>query len=278
VSEQRAIAEFLDRETGKIDALVAKKERLIQLLQEKRTALITHAVTKGLNPDVPMKDSAVEWLGEIPAHWEAGALGRWWQVIDCKHRTVPFVDEGIPVASIGEVQDLEVDLSSAKRTTFEEYQQMVDGGRDPRPGDILYSRNATVGAAALVVTDERFCMGQDVSLIRSTYQDQRYLVFLLRSPAVMGQLDALMVGATFKRINVRQIKNLFIAVPPTAEQKSIAAYCTNVHVKVQALIDKNMEGINRLKEFRTALISAAVTGKIDIREEVHEPRNLRAPF
>lgn len=145
---------------------------------------------------------------------------------------------------------------------------MIAGDRDPRPGDIIYSRKATVGAAALVVNDEIFCMGQDVSLIRSTYQDQRYLVSLLRSPAVMGQLDALMVRATFKRINVRQIKNLFVAVPPAAEQKSISVYCSNVHCKFQALIDKIVEGIEGLKEFRTALISAAVTGKIDVREEV----------
>jgi type I restriction enzyme S subunit len=172
------------------------------------------------------------------------------------------------VASIGEVQALEVDLSSAKRTTFEEYQKMVNGDRDPRPGDIIYSRNATVGAAALVVNDEIFCVGQDVSLIRSTYQNQKYLVFFLRSPAVMGQLDALVVGATFKRMNVRQIKNLFVAVPPTAEQKSIAEYCSDVHSKIQALLEKIMEGIARLREFRTALISAAVTGKIDVREEV----------
>ncbi|MCH8814528.1 MAG: restriction endonuclease subunit S, partial [Chloroflexi bacterium] len=128
-NEQRTIATFLDRETAKIDALVAKKERLIELLEEKRTALITYAVTKGLDPDVPMRDPSVESFGKVPSHWEVGSLVRWWQVIDCKHRTVPFLDEGVPVASIGEVHGLDLDLSHANRTSVEEYQQMIEGGR-----------------------------------------------------------------------------------------------------------------------------------------------------
>lgn len=266
-AEQHAIAAFLDRETARIDALVAKKERLIELLQEKRTALITRSVTKGLDPNTVMKESGIEWLGEIPAHWDLGPLGRWWDVIDCKHRTVSFLDEGVAVASIGEVQGLQVDLSNAKRTSAEEYGRMIDGGRDPKPGDIVYSRNATVGAAALVTTDQPFCMGQDVSLIRSAIQDQRFLVFLLRSPVVMSQLDAMMVGSTFNRINVGRIKRLFVAVPPGGEQHEIAEFCSRRHERTQHLIDKVRSAIDRLKEFRTALISAAVTGKIDVREE-----------
>ncbi len=265
-AEQRAIAAFLDRETARIDELVAKKERLIELLQEKRTALITRAVTKGLDPNVPMKDSGVEWLGEIPAHWGAGALARWWQVIDCKHRTVPFLDEGIALASIGEVQALEVNLSAAKRTAVEEYRQMISGGREPSRGDIIYSRNATVGAAALVTTDEPFCMGQDVSLIRAADRDQGFLLFLLRSPAVMGQLDAAMVGSTFNRINVSKIKSLAVCVPPLEEQREIAGFCHQEHKNTQQMTDKIRTAIDRLKELRTALISAAVTGKIDVRE------------
>ena len=265
LDEQRAIAAFLDRETAKIGALVTKKERLLELLQEERVALITRAVTKGLDPNVPMKDSGVEWLGDIPAHWNVGGLARWWQVIDCKHRTVPFLDEGIALASIGEVQSLEVDLSAAKRTSVEEYAQMISGGRDPRRGDIIYSRNATVGAAALVTVEEPFCMGQDVVLIRAADQDQRFLVFLLRSPAIMGQLDSLMVGSTFNRINVSEIKKLWVCDPPLDEQRRIAAFCQKEHRKTEQLVLKVQSAVDRLRELRTALISAAVTGKIDVR-------------
>jgi type I restriction enzyme S subunit len=230
LEEQRAIAAFLDRETARIDALVAKKERLIELLQEKRTVLIFQAVTRGLDPNVPMKHSGVHWLGEIPSHWKFGSLSRWWEVIDCKHRTVPFLNEGVALASI-------------------------------------YSRNATVGAAALVTIKEPFCMGQDVSLIRSASQDQRFLVFLLRSAVVMSQLEATMVGSTFNRINVGKIKRLLVTVPPADEQHDIGAFCSRTHERTQLLIDKIRDAIDRLKELRTALISAAVTGKIDVREE-----------
>lgn len=107
---------LLDHETAKIDELVAKKVRLIELLEEKRIALITRAVTKGLDPGVPMKKSGVEWLGEIPADWEILALRRRWEIIDCKHVTVPFFDQGIPLASVRETQSFELDLSNAKYT------------------------------------------------------------------------------------------------------------------------------------------------------------------
>lgn len=103
-AEQTAIAAFLDRETGKIDGLVAEQRRLMELLKEKRQAVISHAVTKGLNPDAPMKPSGIEWLGDVPEHWEVGNLKRYWGVTDCKHVTADFVDEGIPLASIREVQ------------------------------------------------------------------------------------------------------------------------------------------------------------------------------
>ena len=265
-AEQRAITDFLERETAKIDLLVAKKERLIELLQEKRTALITRAVTRGLDRNVPMKDSGVESLGEIPAYWDAGALSRWWTVLDCKHQTVPFLDGGIPVASIGEVHGLSVDLSDANRTSIEEYERMIEGGRAPRIGDIIYSRNATVGEAAIVDKDDAFCMGQDVSLIRSVSDEPLFLLHTLRSRVVLAQLEALVVGSTFKRINVGQIKKFFIAVPPKSEQKDIAQYAQGVYDATASLIKRVREAIDILREFRTALISAAVTGKIDVRE------------
>ena len=109
-------------------------------------------------------------------------------------------------------------------------------------------------------------MGQDVSLIRAEDQDQRFLVFLLRSPAVMGQLDSLMVGSTFRRINVSKIKNLAVCVPPLEEQREIAQFCSREHEGTERLIATIRDAIERLKELRAALISAAVTGKIDVRD------------
>ena len=132
--EQSAIATFIDRETAKIDALVAEQERLMELLKEKRQAIISQAVTKGLNPNAPMKPSGIEWLGAVPASWDVAPLKRYWTVADCKHVTADFVTEGWPLASIQEVQSRFVDLSEAKQTSGEFTETLIEGGRRPEPG------------------------------------------------------------------------------------------------------------------------------------------------
>ena len=265
-SEQCAIAAFLDRETAKIDALVAKKERLIELLQEKRTALITRAGTKGLDPDVPMKDSGVEWLGAVPANWDLLALKRRWNVVDCKHLTVPFIGEGIPLASVRETQSFELDLRDAQRTTVEWYKTLIEGGRKPRRGDLIYCRNVSVGSASLVTGDDLFAMGQDVCLIRSSTENQRWLNYFLCSSAMSYQLASTLVGSTFNRINVAEVMTLLIPVPPRVEQDRIAQFLELETAEIDSLVAKVYEAINHLKELRTALVSAAVTGKIDVRD------------
>ena len=263
--EQRAIADFLDRETARLDTLVGKKRTLIEKVKEKRTALISRTVTRGLNPNVKLKSSGIEWLGDIPAHWEAAQLRRMAIILDCKHKTVSFVDDGLPIASIREVHAFEVDLSEAKKTTEEEYLEMIEGERDPRVGDIIYSRNATVGEAAQVTTKDRFCLGQDVCLIRAPKHHSRYLLYLFRSAPLLEQVDSLMVGSTFRRINVGQIKAFWISVPPPPEQRAIADYLDCETAKIDKMIEKVEAAIEKLQEYRTALITAAVTGKIDVR-------------
>jgi type I restriction enzyme S subunit len=274
-NEQRAIADFLDRETGKIDMLVGKKRELIEKLKEKRTALISRTVTRGLpaeaaagaglKPHPKLKPSGIEWLGEIPKHWEAAQLRRKTTVLDCKHKTVSFVDDGIPVASIREVHGFEVDLSEANKTTEEEYLEMIEAGRDPRVGDIIYSRNATVGDAAQVTTKQRFCLGQDVCLIRAPKHHSRYFLYLFRSAPLMEQVESLMIGSTFRRINVGQIKAFWISAPPLPEQRAIADFLDRETTKIDKMIEKVETAIEKLQEYRTALITAAVTGKIDVR-------------
>lgn len=263
IATQHRIANFLDTKTAQIDQLISKKERMIELLQEKRQALISHAVTKGLDPKVEMKDSGVEWLGKVPKSWKVVALKRAWSVIDCKHLTVSFVDEGFPVASIREVGDGVVDLSQAKRTTTPEYLTLIEG-RKPKHGDIIYSRNASVGEVGYVDTDEDFCMGQDVCLITSTSHNQRYLSFQLRGSFIQQQLAALLVGATFKRINVADIKEFLICLPPDREQHHIADYCLSVEKDTNATTSLLKVQIDKLREYRQTLISAAVTGTLSL--------------
>jgi type I restriction enzyme S subunit len=266
--EQAEIVTFLDRETAKIDALVAEQEKLISLLKEKRQAVISHAVTKGLDPSVPMKDSGVEWLGAVPAHWGIGPLKRYWNVIDCKHTTAEFVDDGLPLASIREVQGKWVELDGAKCTTEHFYKLLIEGGRLPLPGDLIFSRNATVGEVAQVHAEHpRFAMGQDVVLIRKLLPDYSsdFLQHVIRSPLITLQLDNMMIGSTFKRINVEEIRSLTVLSPPAGEQTSIAEFLAIEVEQFDALTAEARRAIDLLHERRTALISAAVTGKIDVR-------------
>jgi type I restriction enzyme S subunit len=269
VAEQTRIAAFLDQETAKIDALVAEQQRLMALLKEKRQAVISHAVTKGLNPQAAMKPSGIEWLGDVPAHWETGPLKRFWNVTDCKHVTAEFVEDGIPLASIREVQSWWIDLEKAKCTTEHFYQLLIEGNRQPMPGDLIFSRNATVGEVAQVSPNHpRFAMGQDVVLLRkfSPEYSSDFLQHIIRSPVIIHQLANLMIGSTFKRINVEEIRTFVIPFPPPTEQAKISEFLQTEVGKFDTLTAEAQRAINLLQERRTALISAAVTGQIDVRK------------
>ena len=268
INEQVQLAAFLDCETAKIDALVAEQRRLMDLLKEKRQAVISHTVTQGLNPYAPMKPSGIEWLGDVPEHWEVGPLKRFWSVTDCKHVTAEFVDDGIPLASIREVQSRWVTLENAKCTTEHFYELLIEGGRQPLPGDLIFSRNATVGEVAQVHADHpRFAMGQDVVLLRkcSTSYSSDYLQHVIRSPIIILQLANMMIGSTFKRINVEEIRSFLMPSPPSAEQAEIATFLEIEIGKFDTLTTEAQRAIDLLQERRTALISASVTGQIDVR-------------
>lgn len=267
-SEQRQICRFLGHETARIDSLIEEQQRLIELLKEKRQAVISHAVTKGLDPEVPMKDSGVEWLGEVPAHWEVGALKRFWRVVDCKHVTADFIDDGYPLASIREVQSRYVDLGNANRTSDTFFHRLISDGRSPETGDLILSRNATVGEVAEVAAwHPPFAMGQDVCLLKRRCSEccSAYLYYVMKSAPLVEQISNLLVGSTFKRINVDQVCHLMVAIPPPVEQSGIAEFLDHKASQWDALVREAEEAIDLLWERRSALISAAVTGKIDVR-------------
>jgi type I restriction enzyme, S subunit len=266
LSVQGEIACFLDRKTAAIDTLIAKKQRLIQLLEEKRLVLINHAVTKGLNPNAPMKDSGISWIGEVPEHWEVCELRRKWDVIDCKHKTPEYIESGYSLVSTTEVKPGKIDLSIITRYISEENFFDMTESRLPRRGDLIYSRNASLGSAAYVDTDELFAMGQDVVLITSQNQDQLYLSYYLNSKLGTLQVDLACVGSTFRRINVGQIRQILITVPPIQEQTEIGRYLE----RLTEFFEKNISFVGRqiekLQEYRRSLITAAVTGKLEISE------------
>ncbi|MBV5328895.1 MAG: restriction endonuclease subunit S, partial [Chlorobium sp.] len=228
---------------------------------------ISQAVTKGLNPDAPMKDSGIEWLREVPKGWEFGPLKRFWSITDCKHITAEFVEDGIPLASIREVQGRWVALEKAKCTTEDFYDLLIEGNRRPVPGDLIFSRNATVGEVAQVRADHpRFAMGQDVVLLRKLSPEcsSDYLQHVIRSPIIIRQLANMMIGSTFKRINVEEIRTFLVPSPPKSEQEKIATFLENTLENFDTLTTEAKRAITLLQERRASLISAAVTGKINL--------------
>ena len=270
---QAQIVSFLDHQTSTIDDLIAEQQRLIELLQEKRQAVISHAVTKGLNPNIPMKDSGVEWLGEVPEHWEVAPLKHHWLVTDCKHVTAEFTQEGYPLASIKEAQGRWIDLTNAKRTTEDFYNLLTEGSRTPEPGDLVFTRNATVGEVAEVPAQiESFALGQDVVILKKLNDSHcsSFAWHLLRSTAVSNQLECAMIGSTFRRINVEQIKAISVPIPPSHEQASMAIYLEEVSGQWAKQEQDARHCVSLLQERRSALISAAVTGQIDVRGFVPE--------
>ncbi len=248
--EQRAIADYLDRETARIDTLIEEQRRLIETLQERRQAQISHEVLDG----VPCRTS----------------LRRLVDVIDCAHVTADFVDDDrrYPVASIRECSGSTVDLSKCQYTTPEFFELLRASGRAPRVGDLLFIRNVSVGLVSAVAPGTpEFAVGQETVLLRrNTNVDPHFLAYALTSSEVRYAIDGAMIGSTFKRINVSAIRALPVAVPPLEEQRRIAAYLDEQNAKIDALIAETETFIELSRERRSALITAAVTGQIDVRE------------
>ena len=264
--EQQAIVAFLDRETARIGALVAKKERLIELLQEKRTALITRAVTKGLNPNAPVKDSGVGWLGEIPAHWETTKL----------RRLLTFVAQHVDVNPEQFYQ--EIGIRSWGRGIF--HKDPVTGANlgdkrvfKLRPGELVLNIVfAWEGAVAIVSESEKDMIASHrFPTFRHTRNlvDLDYLLMFLQSEHGRGLMGLNSPGAAGRNRTIRMDSFLEeeVPLPLLEEQREIVATFRSNERRLQSLSGKVREAMEHLKELRTALISAAVTGRIDVREE-----------
>ena len=274
IKEQGKIANFLDYETAKIDTLIEKQQHLIELLTEKRQAVISHAVTKGLNPDVPMKDSGIEWLGEVPAHWIVAQL----KFNTISMQTGPFgsqlhaeeyVENGIPLINPAHlingniVPDLSVtvDLDTQERLSRHKLSK----------GDIVFARRGELGRCAIVKESQEGWLCGTGSL-RGTLNEKllpEYAYLLITSKGVISELSLESKGSTMDNLNTETLGRVRLPVPPITEQDDIILYVENVSGKYEQLISKAEQAIQLMQERRTALISAAVTGKIDVRDWVN---------
>jgi len=265
--EQRAIAAFLDRETANIAALIAKNERLIELLQEKRTALITQIVTKGLDPNVPMKDSGVELLGDIPAHWIVTTLKRIGNLqagAGFPNDEQGLQSEEIPFFKVGDMG------TAGNEREMIECQNTISRAIAMKLHAFIYPVKtivfAKVGAALLLnrrrILTEPSCIDNNMmGLIPSSCDP----IWALHWLSGLDMSELANPGAV-PSVNESQMRDTPVVLPPLYEQRTIAAFLDREMAKIDALVAKIQEAIDRLKEYRTALISAAVTGKIDLRE------------
>jgi type I restriction enzyme S subunit len=275
-AEQTAIATFLDHETAKIDALVAEQEKLITLLQEKRQAVISHAVTKGLDPNVPMKDSGVEWLGEVPGHWEVKQLRHVANIVrgasprpagDPKFFTSePVVGQTTPWVTVAEItKDAEIYLRDVK-----EYLTVLgaESSQFFPSGTLVFTNSgATLGVPKVLAID--CCANDGVLAFRdlSTSIDILFAYHFLSTTTDRLRTE-MKQGGGQPNLNTDIVKNIGIALPPRDEQDAIVGYLASKNTKFDVLVTEARSAITLLQERRTALISAAVTGQIDVRSTV----------
>jgi type I restriction enzyme S subunit len=266
LEEQEAIARFLDFKTEKIDALIAKKQTLLEKLAEKRTALISHAVTKGLDPSVPMKDSGVEWLGKIPAHWDtkrlrflttmAGGMTPSTGAPDYWNGEVPWIT---PKDMKREVLDSSIDMLTDKA--------VVEGGiRLHETGRVLIVVRGMILAHTFPVAINAVptTVNQDMKALSSSLNHD-YLAFLLRG--IQGLVLSIVEESAHgtKVLPTDAFKNIFLPVPPSGEQENIVREINRLTTRLDEQKRSVQSVIDRLREYRSALITNAVIGKIDVR-------------
>jgi type I restriction enzyme S subunit len=262
IDEQHGVVTFLDRETARIDALIAKKERLIELLQEKRTALITHAVTKGLDPTVPMKDSGVEWLGEIPAHWKPTKIKRLYR------QTKRQGHQDLTVLSV--YREHGVIEKSSRDDNFNRTPEDLSTYQLVEIDDLVINKMKAWQGSLGVSTYSGITSPDYIVYSPSHSANSRFLHYFLRNKLLAQVYLTISNGIRPSqwRLEPEHFENLAVFIPPIAEQVALCAYLDSAAGKTDALVESIASGLDRLKEYRTALISAAVTGKIDVRDEL----------
>ena len=256
LEEQNSIANFLDQKTAEIDSLIADKKKLIELLQEKRQAIITEAVTKGLNPNVRMKDSGIEWIGEIPEHWEVKKLKHVSNITmgqSPKSEECSYDEIGVPFLQ-----------GNAEFTNVHPIPKMYcnTANKFSKVNDILLSVRAPVGA--INISDRVYGIGRGLCAITAKKVIMKYLWYSLN--VSLEELFIKSKGSTFEAVTVTDVQNLLIILPPKNEQDDIVNFLDKKTAEIDGLVIEIKKQIEKLKEYRQSLISEAVTGKIYVRD------------
>lgn len=272
LDSQKAIVRFLDYKTAQIDALIAKKQSLLEKLAEQRTALISQAVTKGLAPSVPMKDSGVDWLGEIPEHWQVSKLG----YVARSLQTGPFgsqlhadeyVEDGTPLINPSDISNGK--LTGNPTITVEEAVVARLSRHKLELGDIVIARRGEMGRAGLVGKDNVGWLCGTGSLrarLKKDVINPKYLLYQFSMRGVSEYLSLQSVGSTMDNLNTSILGRLWVVVPPLHEQNDIISEVQKVSSRIEKMKNSVNSAILKLHEYRSALITNAVTGKVDVQD------------
>lgn len=265
--EQRRIAEFLDAKCADIDALIAAKEKTNALLKERRQSIIYEAVTKGLNPDAPMKDSGIEWIGQIPEHWGVGKLGYFIEAFNGdRSSNYPsgndIQDGGVPFLTSSNLERDVLDMSNSKYISEEKYKSM--SGLKMELDDIIYCLRGSVGKCAINKTETCGTVASSLMGIRCKKMIPDYLLFLLKSSVIETQNALFMNGTCAANLSAENVCGYLVPIPNEAEQRKIAEYLQGRCSEMDELISANEATIQKFKEYRQSVIYEAVTGKIEI--------------
>jgi type I restriction enzyme, S subunit len=267
--EQTAIANFLDEKTAKIDKAIAQKEKLIALLKERKQIIIQNAVTKGIDPNVKLKDSGVEWIGEIPEHWEVNSVKYCLSIpiTDGPHTTPELLDEGMPFISAEAIKNGKIDFQKKRGYISIKDHNLFCLKYKPKRDDIyMVKSGATTGNIAIVETDEEFSIWSPLAVFRANISKviPNYLYCFLESSSFRKGVELKWSFGTQQNIGMGVLSNLPIVYPSVEEQKLIVKTVKKENTKFNKSISLQQKQIEKLKEYKATLIDSAVTGKIKV--------------
>lgn len=264
---QRRIADYLDRKCSQIDAIIARQQEVIEKLKAYKLSVITEAVTKGLSPDVPMKDSGVEWIGEVPGNWTKVKLKNICQFINGdRSSNYPspneYVDNGIPFLGADSLCGRYVDVTQSKKITKEKYHSM--GGAKIQKWDILYTlRGSTIGKNAIATFDEG-TVASSLMVIRPISLIPEYLLYWLNSEEEFQQRQSYINGSTAPNLSAENVGSFVMFLPPALEQRKIADYLDTKCAEIELTMLKKQVLIDQLGNYKNSLIYEVVTGKKEV--------------
>ena len=267
--EQQKIASFLDKKCSEIDEMVVLQEKIIEELKAYKQSVITEAVTKGLNPDVPMKDSEIMFVDKIPSHWKETKTLRLLSmpITDGPHETPEGLDDGIPFISADAVSDGYINFNNKWGYISKEYYDECCKKYTPRKQDIyMIKSGASTGRTAIVDTDEIFTIWSPLAVFRSNQEVMlpHFLLYVLRSDSYQKQVESKWSYGTQQNIGMRTLEKLIISYPPLSEQQEIADYLDKKCSEIDSLISIKQSKIESLKEYKKSIIYEYVTGKKEV--------------